>query len=117
MKLSVEANHHDFIQIRNWIDSGLLWIVLLWALKKDFDIVDKNVSVDKWHFYVRLDSNAQKVINNALYLNAPNAFNSSKDDCKWKHANERDTCPDPDIAVIMYTSSSDGKNRGKLLVS
>lgn len=62
------------------------------------------------------DSNAQNIINQALYLGSPSAFNSTKDDCKWKFGNERDICPDPDINVILYTSSN-GKNRGKLLVS
>lgn len=81
--------------------------------------VKNNSTCDKWKiaFSCYSDSNAQNVINNALYLNAPNAFNSTKEDCKWKHGNERDICPDPDINVIMYTSSSDGKNRGKLQVS
>jgi hypothetical protein len=63
------------------------------------------------------DSNAQNIINQALYLGNPSVFNTTRDDCKWKHGNERDICPDPDINVILYTSSDQGKNRGKLWVS
>lgn len=63
------------------------------------------------------DSNAQNIINQALFLGNPSVFNTTRDDCKWKYGNERDTCPDPDINVILYTSSNNGKNRGKLRVS
>lgn len=64
------------------------------------------------------DSNAQNIINQALYLGNPNLFNTTRDDCKWKFGNERDICPDPDINIIMYTTSGiNGKNRGRLVVS
>jgi hypothetical protein len=63
------------------------------------------------------DTNAQNIINQALYLGSPTSFNTTRDDCKWKHGNERDICPDPDINVILYTSTDQGKNRGKLWVS
>ncbi|XP_070506808.1 phospholipase A1-like [Chironomus tepperi] len=59
-------------------------------------------------------SNAQNIINQALYLGNPSVFNTTRDDCIWKHGNERDICPDPDIKVIMYTSFN-GKNHAKLL--
>lgn len=64
----------------------------------------------------RIDSNAQNIINQALYLGNPSVFNTTRDDCVWKLGNERDICPDPDIKVIMYTSFN-GKNHAKLLVS
>lgn len=51
-------------------------------------------------------------------MGTPDAFNTTRDDCKWKYGNERDSCPDPDIKIIMYTTSGvNGKNRGRLAVS
>ncbi len=63
------------------------------------------------------DCNAQNFITNDLYFGIPEAFNTTSDDCKWKYGNERDSCPDPDINIIMYTGEVDGKNRGRLVVS
>ncbi|CRL03996.1 CLUMA_CG017114, isoform A, partial [Clunio marinus] len=63
---------------------------------------------------VLIYSNAQNIISQALFLGNPSAFNTTRDDCKWKYGNERDICPDPDINVILYTSVNGGKNRGKL---
>lgn len=51
-----------------------------------------------------LDTNAQVAINNALYLGAPQVFNTTKDDCIWKRGPEKDECPDPNISIILYTS-------------
>lgn len=50
------------------------------------------------------DTNAQVAINNALYLGAPQVFNTTKDDCIWKRGAEKDECPDPNISIILYTS-------------
>jgi hypothetical protein len=73
-------------------------------------------SMSLHHHFSFSDSNAQNVISQALYLGNPSVFNTTRDDCKWKHGNERDICPDPDILITLYTSVK-GKNRGKLLVS
>ena len=75
------------------------------------------LKVNKFCICSLSDSNAQNIINQALYLGNPSVFNTTRDDCKWKYGNERDVCPDPDINVILYTGTTDGKNRGKLSVS
>lgn len=81
-------------------------------------ILKKKKNTIKNQNFPLTDSNAQNIISQALYLGNPTAFNTTRDDCKWKYGNERDICPDPDINIIMYTRSGvNGKNRGRLLVS
>ena len=52
------------------------------------------------------DVSAQGLITNALFLGDPEGFNSSLADCVWKRTNERASCPDPDIEIILYTNST-----------
>lgn len=40
----------------------------------------------------------------ALFLNDPTQFNTTREDCIWKRGNERDQCPDEDITMILYTA-------------
>lgn len=79
--------------------------------------VQKIIFLSSSHSLFTTDSSAQNIINQALYLGNPSVWNSTRDDCKWKFGNERDICPDPDINVILHTSTANGKNRGKLWVS
>ena len=60
-----------------------------------------------------LDISAQHILTQALYLGNPSDYNTTKEDCIWKHGNDRDVCPDPNINIILYTS---GEKRGKLWV-
>lgn len=64
-------------------------------------MVTEPLSTSSWSL---LDTNAQVAINNALYLGAPQVFNTTKDDCIWKRGPEKDECPDPNISIILYTS-------------
>lgn len=52
------------------------------------------------------DVSAQGLITQALFLGDPEGFNSSLADCVWKRTNERASCPDPAIEIILYTNSS-----------
>lgn len=52
------------------------------------------------------DVTAQGLISNALFLGDPENYNSSLADCVWKRMNERASCPDPDIEIILYTNHS-----------
>lgn len=65
-----------------------------------------------WEFAV--DTSAQGIIAQALYLGDPNMYNNTMDSCIWKRGNDRDACPDPDITMILYTS---GRVRTKSVVS
>lgn len=51
-----------------------------------------------------VDASAQGLITNALFLGDPDSFNSSLADCVWKRTNERASCPDPSIEIILYTN-------------
>lgn len=52
------------------------------------------------------DVSAQGLITQALFLGDPEGFNSSLADCVWKRTNDRASCPDPAIEIILYTNSS-----------
>ena len=61
-----------------------------------------------------IDTRADNIIQQALYLGDPDLFNTTRDDCVWKRGNNMDKCPDPDIKIIMYTS---GQIKEKIVVS
>lgn len=47
---------------------------------------------------------AQGLITNALFLGDKDSFNTSLADCVWKRTNDRASCPDPDVQIILYTN-------------
>lgn len=51
----------------------------------------------------------QNFVQQALYLGDPSLFNTTRDDCLWKRGSDRDTCPDKDIRLILYTSAPNSK--------
>jgi hypothetical protein len=67
-----------------------------------------------FNLHLQADSSAQRVITQALYLGNPDSFNSTREDCVWKHNNERDICPDPNISVILYTSNGVTKHKNEV---
>lgn len=64
--------------------------------------INANIIID-------LDVHGQGIVAQALFLGDTNQFNSSRDDCLWKRGNERDSCPDEDINIILYTASPNSR--------
>lgn len=57
-----------------------------------------------FRIYTDAVNSQQGIVAQALFLGDASQFNSTRDDCLWKRGNERDTCPDKDIRMILYTS-------------
>lgn len=45
---------------------------------------------------------AQGPVATALFLGDPALFNTTREDCIWKHGNDRDQCPDADITMYLF---------------
>lgn len=45
---------------------------------------------------------AQGPVASALFLGEPGLFNTTREDCIWKRGNDRDQCPDPDVAMFLF---------------
>ncbi|XP_055308490.1 phospholipase A1 VesT1.02-like [Sitodiplosis mosellana] len=45
---------------------------------------------------------AQGPVATALFLGEPGLFNTTREDCVWKHVNDGDQCPDPDITMTLF---------------
>lgn len=58
---------------------------------------------------VYIDVQCQGIVTQAFYLGDASQFNTSRDDCLWKRGSDRDTCPDKDIRMILYTSHPNSK--------
>lgn len=54
-------------------------------------------------------ADGQHLVQQALYLGDPALFNTTRDDCQWKRGSDRDTCPDKDIRLILYTAAPGSK--------
>lgn len=52
---------------------------------------------------------ADNFLQQALYMGDPTLFNTTRDDCMWKRGADRDTCPDKDIRLILYTAAPNSK--------
>lgn len=48
---------------------------------------------------------SQGPVAQALFLGDQTLFNTTRDDCVWKRGNDRDSCPDEDISMTLYTST------------
>ncbi|KAF2883416.1 hypothetical protein ILUMI_22750 [Ignelater luminosus] len=50
-----------------------------------------------------LNLSSSHPIKDALFLHNSSISNNSLQDCSWRHVNEKNACPDPDINFILYT--------------